>query len=347
MEPAIVAAIISGVGVVISASIAGFNGRRTQRVNARLNRELEEFRDELASRSAETDARRDYEYEARKRLYEELGPLFFQLTELSDGALSEIVRLTDPDHWRRLEMTQERRKELQQSGWIGATSYDTVVAAYSLLAPLASYRFVQRRLTVVDIALDQRVMTQWVLIRAVYESFSRDSEIASLGAPIEYQPLVADWRALRTRDPAQYWWQGVTRGRLDNAIALVASDDDGSARLLTFGEFEDVFTRAATGDDPNEKSLGAFANALFDFDPEARPVYWRLLAVQAVLHRAILRAGAHYVGLPSTEQLGCWLTFNDDLRARFDVAGAESVDDLAHVVNEYLRRNVRPALIPG
>ncbi len=37
----------------------------------------------IADEKAEKDARRDYLYEARKRLYQEYEPLFFQLVGLS------------------------------------------------------------------------------------------------------------------------------------------------------------------------------------------------------------------------------------------------------------------------
>jgi len=58
-------------------------------------------------------------------------------------------------------MSEEKRVALQTRGWIGSFSYDTVVAAYSLLAPLACYRIAQRRLTVLNIRLDGQVMAQW------------------------------------------------------------------------------------------------------------------------------------------------------------------------------------------
>ena len=51
-------------------------------------RSLELLRANLAQAKAEKDARIDYEYEARKRLYHECEPLLFQLTEVTASALA-------------------------------------------------------------------------------------------------------------------------------------------------------------------------------------------------------------------------------------------------------------------
>ena len=47
----------------------------------------------LNKRKSEQDARRDYEYEARKRLYQECEPLFFKLVETSETALTHIKNM--------------------------------------------------------------------------------------------------------------------------------------------------------------------------------------------------------------------------------------------------------------
>jgi hypothetical protein len=86
------------------------------------------------------------------------------------------------------------------------------------------------------------------LIRAVYESFSRDEELAQLGRRIDYEPRVAGWRMKRAENPAKHWWQGVTRGRLDNAIDLIVSEENGvaSSRRLGSSKSSSCVHRGAT-----------------------------------------------------------------------------------------------------
>ena len=66
----IVLAIIALISSVITAAVAAFFARKNE---TRLRR----LENDLAIKRAELDARRDYEYEARKRLYQECEPILF------------------------------------------------------------------------------------------------------------------------------------------------------------------------------------------------------------------------------------------------------------------------------
>lgn len=67
---------------------------------------LENLKSELAKQQAEQDAQRDYEYEARKRLYQECEPLLFQLIEASETALNHIKDIAS-----RVKATDGSEKE--------------------------------------------------------------------------------------------------------------------------------------------------------------------------------------------------------------------------------------------
>jgi hypothetical protein len=340
MATDVAAALITALGALIVALLTWKGQRQNDAAVATLRSDLEE-------RSAERAARRDYEYEARKRLYAEVAPLLFQLGESADAARGQIRGICDPSFWPRLALSRQSRDVLTEKGWIGSTAYDITYAAYALLTPLASYRIIQRRLTVIDLSLDSTVHAQWVLLAALYESFWRDEDIARLPPALTYDPRVDDWRTLRQTNPARHWWQGVTRGRLDNAIDLIVEVEDhghGPVRVSTFGEFETMFREVALTGEEREKSLGAFANALFDFHPDTRPVFWRLLAIQAVLYGALHRLETVRGRELSHADVLRHLQFSEPLRRQFDVSGAEHVSDLASVVERYLASYVVPGL---
>ena len=76
------------------------NARKQRDHETQLRKKQEEFeqdlellRGRLREVEAERDARRDYEYEARKRLYSEIQPLLFQLKELSESAYRWVMSL--------------------------------------------------------------------------------------------------------------------------------------------------------------------------------------------------------------------------------------------------------------
>ena len=69
-------ALIAALTSLVVAGITHLSGRSNQKA-------IEALRDRYAEDTAERNARRDYRYEALKRLYHECGPIVFQLSELS------------------------------------------------------------------------------------------------------------------------------------------------------------------------------------------------------------------------------------------------------------------------
>jgi hypothetical protein len=85
-SPQTIAAFIAAAASLIVALISYSGKRKSDRELAQLNAELIETQERRK-------AQRDYEYEARKRLYSELQPLLFQLVEASDNAYWRIQGL--------------------------------------------------------------------------------------------------------------------------------------------------------------------------------------------------------------------------------------------------------------
>jgi hypothetical protein len=342
MAPEVAAAWVAGCFSFAAAVFAFLQARSASKAQQR----IETLRSHLEDQSSENKARREYEYEARKRLYSAVAPAMFQLTELADSALTEIACLCDPSLVDGYALTPERRDALRTQGWIGSTSYEVVSAAYALLSPLAIYRMLQRRMTTFDLSLDAQVYAQWCLIRASYQAFQRDAAIARLRPAIAYEPDVRGWRVRRTECPSKHWWQGVTRGRLDNAIdILLVEDRDDHVRVATFGEFEARFKQATRDGGEDEKTLGVFANALFDYIPRDRPVYLRLLAIQAVIFRALLRTASRIDNADNLHEVIPWLRLDDELAVQFERTGGEPIDSLCRVTREYLQAYVIPAFV--
>lgn len=81
-------------------------------------------------------------------------------------------------------------------------------------------------------------------------------------------------------------------GRLENILDLLSipGPETGGARLCSFGEFERSYERIQNeGKEWERKALGIASNPLISFQPEKRPVYWRMLIAQACLYQALLR----------------------------------------------------------
>jgi hypothetical protein len=173
----------------------------------------------------------DYEYEARKRLYHECEPLVFELLEFAENAGDRI---------RGLARTA-RQGDLPD--WLSSNDYYIASTMYYLLAPVAVCKLMRRRLTVVNMTLDQNIATQYQLAKQIAWSFADDFNFAwgLKVCELEYTPNDPAWETLRSKHEEQYWRQGLPYGRLDNAVeSLIVPihESVGGLRIMGFGEFK-------------------------------------------------------------------------------------------------------------
>ena len=268
------ASIAAAILVLVSAVYA-------VRLTTRTSKEVEVLKVSLARESAIDEARRNYEYEARKRVYVECEPLVLRLAESSDYAASRIISLSDSRRWDELRATRDTG-----SFWMLSKSSEVISMAHALLEPLGLYTLLSEKVTLVDLTFDHRLSEIYTLARAAYQVHMDDYRIAAMLPTLGYDPVVVGWRQKREMNPATYWWQGLTRARLDPAVELCINRD--ADRVVTISEFEDRYLKLFDApQDSRGKSLGLFCNPLYNFRPEHRPVYWRMLMCQLLIYRGI------------------------------------------------------------
>ncbi len=292
MDPEVTAALLVAISSVLVAVVSLAGSLRAQRRSADSAAELETLKDQLAARATSRDAWVAYEFEARKRLYEECAPLLFQLSEHSERALGRIYGLARTAAAGNLD---------PGASWLSRGYYSSSTY-YRLIAPLSVGRLLRRRLTHLDLSIDADVLWQYTVVRVLMDSFTDDFELAGRGEPavpledrLEYQPHAEGASELRARDPRRYWQQGVPRGILDDAVTSLVVDDD---RILDYLEFQAAL---ADGSSTVRRAFDRIGYLFRDFHPRTRPVLWRILVAQAGLYEAILRAPRH--GGPDGETL--------------------------------------------
>lgn len=271
----VIAAAIAAVASLIVAMFSFLSTQHNQR-------KLESLKAVLTEIQAEKDARRDYQYEARKRLYQQYEPLFFQLVEFSDNALWRIYSLA--------RTAREGNLGPDRVNWLSPKSfyYNYYIAStiYKLLSPLVFLKLIQRRLTLVDLAVDPHINDQYALAKWLYISFTESFKLASIAPRLEYDPDCDEWPEKRKQHPQKHWRQAVFAGRLDIAVeALIVRDNSEGWHCMSYGEFESAYR-----DEKAREKFSAFADLFLDFHPMMRPILWRVLIVQAHLYEALLRA---------------------------------------------------------
>src|SRR5258708_2930869 len=113
-------------------------------------------------------------------------------------------------------------------GWAGAgragyssAEYRLNATVYYLLAPLVVARMIERRLTLVDLSLDARIYTEFVLAQAICRSLADEFQAAHLEPSLPYTPYVQGWREKRRECPQRFRRQGLPLGRLNTALDML------------------------------------------------------------------------------------------------------------------------------
>jgi hypothetical protein len=265
-DPRVLIAIIAAIASIVAAVISGIFAAHNRRLTA-----------EEARQQAELNARRDYEYEARKRLYTAYEPLRFHMVDAAEAAIARIKTLFE---------------SARKGTLIGDTSrgYYLKATIYHLLAPCAIVRLMERNLTLVDLRLIPRIYAEYTLGKALVRAFTDDVFLAELSPALEYSPYVDEWREKRMANPQTFRRQGLPIGRLDNSLdALIVSrsaDGQEIETLISFGEFEKLFDSTPEGDVSG--SIGAPRDLFSQFHPYTEPVLWRILMTQMVIYTALL-----------------------------------------------------------
>ncbi|MDP6636152.1 MAG: hypothetical protein QGG42_14730 [Phycisphaerae bacterium] len=267
----IIAAYIAAAASLLVAIIAYCGNRKTQL-------KVETLKGKLAERKSENDARRDYVYEARKRLYQECEPLLFQFYETGENALHRVYSLARTSRAGDLE---------PGASWLDGAGYYMVSTIYNLLAPAAVFKMIQRRLTFIDLGVESHISAHYFLAKAIYLSFTDAFDLAARAPELPYSPDEPGWEDKRMSSPAQFWRQHVNLGRLDVAVeALVVKSSADPERLCSFGEFEDAFYDEQS---PIGEAFNGFLDLFLSFHPRTRPILWRTLVAQAHIYLALPR----------------------------------------------------------
>lgn len=268
-EVPLVAATVTALGSAVVATITAiFSFFSTKR--------LDKERARLADQTSADNARRAYEYEARKRLYAEVEPLLFSLFEAAEGAFHAVASLA-----------RSRRKGKLPS-WLAQDGYYLRSTMYRLLLPLVILRLLQSSTTLVDLALDTSIKLRYRILKECYLTLTDDFAISMLQPEIEYEPNVSNWRELRTATPSKYWRQGFVTGHLDRTIDALITCDGNQSRPMNFGEVE----HASKNCQQFSETFGAARDLLIGFDFNNRPVLGRILIAYAGLLHVLMSAYA-------------------------------------------------------
>ena len=269
-----VAALATLATATISAGAAAWSTLQS----IRSQKQLERLRADLAVDAADLNAKRDYEYEAKKRLYAECEPAHFRLLESSQAARARIATIA----------RVARSHPDQCSGWMRNRGH-RLYTLYRLTSPLVHFSVLREKVTNIDLRLSPEMHFQYVLGRLLYDSFADDDALASgqVNSPLEYRP--GELANGPDAPNPVYHRQGIPFEQLEPLIDNMRIDGDviGPAGFL----------KAADDDSMVLNSNILELDYLFrDFTPNERPVLWRLLIYQTAIYNGAIDMSSRILG---------------------------------------------------
>jgi len=274
MDDKLVAALVGG-GASLAVALLGqiFNPvsqRRLEKQKAELQKEIEEVKGSIVERSSAQAARREYEYDARKRLYSEIEPLFFQLYEAVEECYFRILSLA--------RTSRQGHLGIHDDSWVRNRGYYLLSTAYKLILPSVVYSLIQRRMTFIDLKLDEVLRVRYLLLKNLVHSFADPFDFAALNPSLPYEP---DWEdlELQRKNPAVSRPQGLVKGDLENLLDELIVEDHETLRPLLFGEFEKHLRTQRAQDKYSDTLVAVYTG----FTPEKDPILARMLIAQACL----------------------------------------------------------------
>lgn len=152
-------------------------------------------------------AQLDYEFEAKKRLYEAVGPLRFQLLL----AVRDVVRRFHAHHGINWNMDPNE--------------YYVKSCIYRILAPLAVGQLIERQMSLVDFAVDKEAISLL--------SFVTAAERMLTGSDIVLNHPDLDWSS-----QTQHLFRDNLRSAADK---LIVSEPGKPERVMSFAEFDQQY----------------------------------------------------------------------------------------------------------
>lgn len=308
---ALIAAAASIVVSVVSLAGTWLTSRRAAaaaREQAQFATDLEDLKSRRADENEAARARRDYEYEARKRLYAELYPLVFQLQEAANSACNRVKNLARATRQGHLAPGPENWLTIPDPYYFHST-------LHALLAPLAIHELMTRQLTLFDLNLDPDLRRRRHLARRAYQSLRSDFDLIDAE---RYPAIVFDpANPAQTYDPPEMagtlgarpieerwrWRQGLYSGQIGEVVETLLMTETNSrgattTRTKSYPEFirslgvKDLRDTNAATAAPTAAALRPMVELLRDFHPGRRPITWRIFITQASCYRAILAGEA-------------------------------------------------------
>jgi hypothetical protein len=166
-------------------------------------------------------------------------------------------------------------------GWLSDShNYFTITTVYRLIAPLAAYKILRSKLTLIDINVDTSISFQYTIAKTIYDTISDDIDLAKRLVKrilsLKYDPNIVGFGKR----------QGLFVGTVEKLTEdLIVQEANNISRVKSYGEFENEFFNSELNEwkQPWDKAARLYTT----FNPKTHPVLWLILITQAILYQSL------------------------------------------------------------
>jgi len=284
INAAVATAIATTVSAILTGMFSIFLKKRADAYLETLKSEqtqiLEKMKAELALENKMRGARIDYEYDARKRLYNEVEPVLFS-AHLAASSLRGRL-------WPFVERIREGKiSQDSEKTWM-RDSYYQESTAYRLFLPMIHHRLLSRKMSQLDFTLEPLIGRKFMVLGIFPDIFTAHFDLARVSKhEIPYDPYAAVTQAEGDADPGKYLFQGLVRGEVERLISLMVVGEPSHERPIEWFQFEQQLNLKGSELD---KAYAPVRKLLSRFHPETHPVLWRILVSFLLLSEFYVRA---------------------------------------------------------
>jgi hypothetical protein len=208
---------------------------------------------EVESYLGDQSARRVYQLEAKKRLYNAIGPLRFQLL------------LACRDIAYRIEGHGLRKSyDMSSAQFYGRNTI------YRILKPLAICELIESQVAYADFSVDESAIDALL--------FKKSCSLALSGGEVLCKHPDIDWNGQK---------QHLFFDTLPEVASVLIFNEDGEEKILSFHEFNDKYDQLISSD-----GLLAFSKILDGFTMDSKPLFWiRLISFGHICREFLGTAG--------------------------------------------------------
>ncbi|MFB9267028.1 hypothetical protein ACFFWD_28365 [Bradyrhizobium erythrophlei] len=284
----VLAAIAGAIATVVAALTTGilsvFIKRRADQsietLRGEQSRLLEELKSKYSHENRLKEARLDYEYEARKRLYDEVEPILFIAHFAARSTRGRLNAFAD--RLREGYISRDKRKT-----WM-ADHYYQRSTVYRMFLPIVLHRLLLRKLSQLDVTLEPVIGRKFMTLSIYPDILVDHFDLANVpNFTLPYDPYAEPTKAQLEHKPGEFKFQGLVRGEVERLVsAMIVSGPNGPAPIEWFQfeiDLEEEKTDLNNAYDPMKKILTGF-------HPHTHPVVWRALIAFFLLSEFYINA---------------------------------------------------------